>query len=113
MYGTFDGCISIIGDIDIYSENIVNAENIFNNTSSLKDVYIPFKYDNGVYTTTYNSFITAGYSADPSNRVNGVLLHDINAFNFSDWETTRDEDNNVRLTKYIGDRVNIIVPYLS
>ena len=41
-----------------------------------KNVYIPFMYQNGEYTETYNSFINAGYNT--VSRRYGVLLKDYN-----------------------------------
>ena len=75
MSRTFWNCSNLQGDIYIKSENITNATNCFNQTSLTKNVYIPFTYENGVNTKTYNSFINAGYKTDGS--VNGVYLMDI------------------------------------
>ena len=75
MYGTFDSCTNLTGDIYIYSENIANAQKCFNNTSTTKNVYIPFQ-NGGVNTKTYNSFTSAGYKTDGS--VGGVYLKNIN-----------------------------------
>ena len=76
MSRTFWNCSNLQGDIYIKSENITNATNCFNQTSLTKNVYIPFTYENGVNTLTYNSFINAGYTTNGS--VNGVYLKDIN-----------------------------------
>jgi hypothetical protein len=77
MRNTFYRCYNLTGDIIIHSENILNCINCFKVTTLPKNVYIPFTYGNNVNTLTYNSFINAGYTTDPSNRVNGVLLIDI------------------------------------
>ena len=55
MEGTFDGCVNVGGDINIVSEVVTNAYNCFNNTSTQKNVYIPFYYENGDYSATYNN----------------------------------------------------------
>ena len=75
---TFINCNSLTGDIYIGSNQITNAINCFVNTSLNKNVYIPFTYQNGDNTLTYNSFINAGYTTDPNNRINGVCLFDLN-----------------------------------
>lgn len=75
---------NLTGNIYIKSENVTAAGGCFawttNNGSTPitrnKNVYIPFKYANGEYTKTYNSFIRAGY--DTSGTTNGVYLKDIN-----------------------------------
>lgn len=77
MWRTFDNSYKLTGDIIIHSNQITNAIDCFNNTSLDKNVYIPFTYQNGDNTLTYNSFINAGYGTDPSNRVNGVCLYDL------------------------------------
>lgn len=74
----FDGCTNLTGDIFIHSNKITNAIDCFNNTSIAKNVYIPFTYQNGDNTATYNAFIEAEYSA--SRRKNGVLLKDLNEY---------------------------------
>jgi hypothetical protein len=47
-------------------------------TTKTKNVYIPFTYENGVNTATYNSFISAGYNENGTNC--GVYLKDINTY---------------------------------
>ena len=76
MSRTFSQCSKINGDIYIRSEIISNATDCFWGTSIVKNIYIPFQYENGVNTLTYNSFIRAGYKTDGS--VNGVYLIDWN-----------------------------------
>lgn len=71
----FEDCTKLTGNITIYSENITNADNAFRGTSLQKNVYIPFTYDNGVNTKTYNAFTSAGYTT--TGTVNGVYLKDI------------------------------------
>ena len=108
MYGTFDSCSNITGMINISSENIVNVDNIFNNTSANKIVYIPFK-NNDVYTETYNSFINAGY--DTNNRINGVLLKDLNEDpDFHEWRYNTLTNGTKLLYEYLGTDNNIVVP---
>ena len=76
MGDTFNNCVNLTGKIYIQSSNITYANDCFNKTSLSKYVYIPFTYENGVNTKTYNAFISAGYKTDGS--VNGVYLKDIN-----------------------------------
>lgn len=75
MYYTFGDCVNITGNIYIHSNNISSASSCFYNTSAQKNVYIPFKYSNGVNSKTYNSFISAGYKTDGS--VCGVYLKNL------------------------------------
>jgi hypothetical protein len=80
MYYTFAGCQNLTGNIYIYSNQITSAGSCFNTfgyaVAGDRNVYIPFKYENGVNTTTYNSFITAGY--DTAGTLDRVYLKDIN-----------------------------------
>jgi len=110
MASTFENCNNLVSNIIINSENIINAINCFNNTSLDKNVYIPFIYDNSEYTLTYNSFINAGYTNDPENRVNGVLLLDYQEYVLRDWSYTVLTDGRKKLYNYLGSDVNIIVP---
>lgn len=77
MSGTFYGCSNLHGNIFIQSPHIINTLNCFHNTSLTKNVFIPFKYENSEYTSTYNSFINNGY--DERGTTNGVYLRDINS----------------------------------
>ena len=111
MRGTFADCNNITGDIYIGSEIVSNAVNCFAGTSLTKNVYIPFK-NGGVYTTTYNSFIAAGYDAEGTR--NGVYLKDINGgsgteIDVSDYEYTLN-DKTVTLTKYVGAGGDVVIP---
>ena len=74
MHGTFYNCQNLSSRIYILSQNITDAVDCFSATSLPKDVYIPYTYDNGEYTKTYNSFNTAGYFRG----INGVTMHDLN-----------------------------------
>ena len=75
MWYSFYGCSKLTGNINIYSTQVQNALSCFQNTSLTKNVYIPFYYDNGSHTITYNSFTTAGY--DENGTQHGVYLKDI------------------------------------
>lgn len=77
MYRTFYNCGKLSGNMFVYSTNISNAKYCFEYTNLTKNVYIPFKYENGVNTKTYNAFISAGY--DTNGTTNGVYLKDINS----------------------------------
>jgi hypothetical protein len=76
MESTFYNCKKLTGNINIVSENITNAQLCFYDTTLTKNVYIPFTYENGINTKTYNAFIDAGYKNDGS--ICGVYLRDIN-----------------------------------
>ena len=74
LSSTFYGCTKLGGNIYIYSNNIISCMMCFYSTTKTKNVYIPFKYENGVYTKTYNSFISSGYDTAGTNC--GVYLKD-------------------------------------
>ena len=74
MYSTFYDCTNLSSRIYILSQNITSAVSCFYSTSLPKDVYIPYTYDNGEYTKTYNSFNSAGYFGG----INGVTMHNLN-----------------------------------
>lgn len=72
----FFGCTNLTGDIYIHSNRIIDADHMFyRSDANQKNVYIPFTYFNGVNTTTYNSFTSAGY--DNAGTTNKVYLKDI------------------------------------
>lgn len=77
MDWTFNGCSNMRGRTNIYSTEVQSADNCFRNcnNSLQKNVYIPFTYQNGEHTNTYNAFINAGYST--SSRVRGAQLFDL------------------------------------
>ena len=72
MSSAFSYCRNLTGNIYIYSNNITNAYRCFQGTSLSKNVYIPFKYQNGVNTKTYNAFKQYYGSSQ-----NGVTLRNI------------------------------------
>lgn len=80
LYSTFVNCSNLAQNIRIISPNIINALNCFARTSSRKNVFIPYTYDNGVLTATYNSFKAAGYIdslGDGDTLANGVYMYNI------------------------------------
>ena len=87
----FYNCNNLEGNLFIKSANITNASNAFSKTDLEKNVFIPFKYENGVNTSTYNSFINFGYS--DLNRKDGVLLYDISNYIQYDFFQTNIEAN--------------------
>jgi hypothetical protein len=97
MHSTFRSCKNLTGNIYIQSSKITNGASCFDYTSLTKNVYIPFTYENGVNTKTYNSFITAGYKIDGS--VNGVYLKDINNNYFTLSVNPTPSDATVTLTQ--------------
>lgn len=72
MGQTFEFCYNLTGNINIYSNQIINATNCFNNTTQTKNVYIPFRNSDATLSATYNSFVAAGY--DNAGTTNGVYL---------------------------------------
>ena len=105
MVSTFNGCSNLTGNIFIQSENITNASGCFTGQPQ-KNVYIPFTYENGVNTKTYNAFIDAGYKTDGS--VNGVYLKDANEI--IKLYTWRDTEHDITIytlsdSPSIGDRI--------
>lgn len=102
----FASCTNLTGDITIKSTEITNAVNCFLDTSSTKNVYIPFTYTNGVNTNTYNSFVAAGYDANGT--TNGVYIKDIDTLRIPNWTWT-ESGNKVTLTAYNGAN-NVVVP---
>ena len=119
MSGTFDGCTSLTGTLIIHSTEITNAYNCFDNTTSDKNIYIVFEYENGESTETYSAFRNAGYSSET--RVNGVLLKDIADFDIDltdyDYENPKNSATglyDILLTKYTGvDQPDITTPHLE
>jgi hypothetical protein len=101
----------------IHSNRITNAYNCFNETTLRKNVYIPFTYENGVNTETYNAFINAGY--DKNGTTNGVYLKDINnpipkySVDVSNYNYTLLEDGTLYLNKYTGTSPNVIGPSIG
>ena len=112
MYQTFDGCVNLPEIISITSSEITNASECFGNTTSDKFVYIPFLYSDHTYTTTYQSFRSAGYST--SVRKDGVILVDNSDYfpdvDLRDYDYTVDSNMIAHLTKYIGQSVRVIQP---
>ena len=76
MYRTFWYCENLTGRINILSTEITNTTSCFFGTTLQKDVYIPYTYENGEYTKTYNSFQRAGYLGETPQ--DGVTMHDLN-----------------------------------
>ena len=79
MAYAFYGCTKLSANINIYSEEVENAVDCFNVTSAPKEVYIYYKYDNGEYTKTFNSFKSAGYiyKNEVSTGRNGTTFYDL------------------------------------
>ena len=79
MYATFYGCSKLSNEVEIFAKEVINAVDCFSASSSAKTVYIPFYYDNGVYTKTFNAFYSAGYiysNGDSTGR-NGTTFYDL------------------------------------
>ena len=106
MYSTFDDCPNLTGNIIMESENISTFESCFNNTSATKIVYIPFTYENGVNTKTYNS---AFNTTTGINGKNGVTVYDINE-KFKNDFGYRTNDTATLITSYHGYDRNVVVP---
>lgn len=54
MWRTFENCYALATRINVLSTEVTNAVNTFYGTSKAKQVYIYYKYANGVNTNTYN-----------------------------------------------------------
>ena len=78
---TFRYATGLQGNVFIYSQDVTNAQSCFGSTWLEKNVYLPFKYSNGVNTQTFNSFLAAGYifTNGVSNSQHGVTVYDLNA----------------------------------
>lgn len=74
LCNTFSGCSNLETEICIRSSNVQNATNCFLGLNTPRNVYIPFTYENGINTKTYNSFIAAGY--DNAGTKDGITLLD-------------------------------------
>ena len=99
MVNTFSGCTNLQGTINILSNQVTQAGACFYGTTKAKNVYIPFKYSNGVNSATFNSFVSAGYlyANGVSNNQHGVTIHDLNntGGNERDPGTNWDDDDEV------------------
>lgn len=105
MYNTFSYCYNLTGDIHIGSNQIINAQSCFNRSTLTKNVFIPFGFDNGVDSSTYNSFISAGYN--PFDRVQGTVLMDER---LRDWRYHFLENRTRVFDEYLGEDSSIVVP---
>lgn len=105
----FTRCTNLTGDIIILSNKIQDAQDFVFETNLTKNVYIPFTYDNGVNTATYNAFINAGYTTTGS--VNGVYLKDIDTYMSTHNFTYTTSGTNVTLTNYTGSSNTVTIPY--
>ena len=70
----FDNCSNLTGDVRFLSKEIIDVTGLFESTTLTKNVYIPYTYENRVNTTTYNTFVAAGY--DENGTLEGVHLMD-------------------------------------
>lgn len=112
IYQCFINCYNLTGDILIMCNSLYGADSvhdIFKGTSLTKNVYIPFTYDNGVNSATYNAFINAGYTTDGS--VNGVYLKDLDTYMSTHNFTYTTSGTNVTLTNYTGSSNTVTIPY--
>lgn len=105
----FTRCTNLTGDVLILSNEVTNAASFVYGSSLTKNVYIPFTYDNGVNTATYNAFINAGYTTTGS--VNGVYLKDLDTYMSTHNFTYTTSGTNVTLTNYTGSSNTVTIPY--
>lgn len=57
MATCFHDCPNLQGDINILSPVVTNIKDTFKSSgTNRKNLYLPYMYDNGTYTPTYNSF---------------------------------------------------------
>ena len=63
MYSTFYNCRNLEATINILSPILADATLCFGGTNplKLKRIFIPYKWSNGTYTATFNTFKSAGY----------------------------------------------------
>ena len=109
MEGTFDGCVNVVGDINIISEVITNVYNCFNNTTAQKNIYIPYYYENGELSATYNSFLEAGYISETP--INGVSVYDMYYDpELEEWRYQPIANREKILLEYLGSSNIISVP---
>lgn len=87
LNNAFAGCTSLKNDIRIESKNITSCEGAFTNNNYLKKVYIHYYDTNNEPTTTYNTFLAAGY--DEVGSKDGIMLEDIDSHSGSDIEVFR------------------------
>ena len=73
--GAFDGCTEFNGTINILSNNITNAANLFANTSTDKYLKLHFYSSGTTETNTFSSLQAAGYNT--TSHLHGVHLLDI------------------------------------
>lgn len=104
MYQTFSNCTNLTGNIHITSNRINNTsmKNCFNGTTLPKNVYIPSQGYNAV-ANTWNAAFNTTYGI---NGKNGVTVMDEAAL---DWTYTTN-DTATLLTKYTGDKADVVVP---
>ena len=108
----FGACVNITGDINILSDKIDDATDVFGETSLRKNVYIPpVQYnDTSVNSPTYNAFIAAGY--DELGTKDGVyLMYNYSPVESSDWITSTAANNTIVLERYIGSNTSVITPH--
>lgn len=77
MSGCFKNCSKLKGRINVYATEITSALETFYNTdrSLTKQVYIYYKYKNGVNTKTYNTVVATSYSKWDGK--NGVTVYNM------------------------------------
>ena len=94
MVNTFYGCNDLQGTINILSNQITDVKNCFYGTSLPKNVYIPFKYSNGVNSATFNSFVSAGYlyANGVSNNQHGVTMYNLSSGGGSAYDDGGEDD---------------------
>lgn len=61
MRNAFYSCSNLWANIRILSANVADATDCFKGSYEWKEISIPYRYDNGAYTKTFNSFMRAGY----------------------------------------------------
>lgn len=106
LYGSFDGCTSLTGDLYIYSENISNIQRAFQGTH-LNAIYVPFN-NAGINTITYNTFIAAGYTVLDINQPAEKEV-DLTGFTY-----TIDENNVATLTGLdMADKSSVTLPNVN
>lgn len=110
MWYSFSSCGNLTGNIFIHSAKISNATTVFDDSSAIKNVYIPYRYINNALTLTRNTFNTAGYIVGTgvgNATINNCVMYDFIA---KDYPTYTGNGTHWILSKYGGSNTRVVVP---
>ena len=113
MFETFYNCNKLSGDVYILSSEVSNAYSAFGDSyrQNIVTVYIPFTYQNGEYTNTYNSFNNQ-YGSSQSVRLMDIYGQNIDLTDWGYQLITNGYSNDAMLTSYDGNNIDVVVPHL-